>query len=81
MLTTTPIPSCPLLMMMAARILRPSRLCWMRAVRALKRWWLSMAIWSCSVLPLTGSCKREEERVSRALPGLEVSDPLGAGRD
>ena len=27
----------------------------MRVVSALKRWWLNMAIWSCNVLPLTGS--------------------------
>lgn len=44
-------------MMMVARILRPRRLCWMRVVSALKRWWLSMAIWSCNVLPVTGSWK------------------------
>lgn len=53
-LTTVPRPS-PLLMTMVARILRPRRLCWMRVVRVLKRWWLNMAIWSCKVLPLTGS--------------------------
>lgn len=53
-LTTVPRPS-PLLMTMVAKILRPRRLCWMRVVRALKRWWLNIAIWSCKVLPLTGS--------------------------
>lgn len=36
-LTTVPRPS-PLLMTMVARILRPRRLCWMRVVKALKRW-------------------------------------------
>lgn len=53
-LTTVPRPS-PLLMMIVARILRPRRQCWIRVVRALKRWWLNIAIWSCSVLPLTGN--------------------------
>ena len=44
MLTTAPRPLFPFRMMMAARIFRPSKLCWMRAVRVLKRWWLSIAI-------------------------------------
>lgn len=43
-------------MMMAARILRPSREGWKLLVRALKHRWLSMAIWSWKVLPVSGSC-------------------------
>lgn len=43
-------------MMMAARILRPSREGWKLLVRALKHRWLSMAIWSWKVLPVRGSC-------------------------
>lgn len=54
-LTTVPRLSAPLFMMIVARIFLPKRLCWMRAVSALKRWWLSMANWSCTVLPDTGN--------------------------
>lgn len=43
-------------MTMAARILRPSREGWKLLVRALKQRWLSMAIWSWKVLPVSGSC-------------------------
>lgn len=53
-LTTVPSPS-PLFMTMVARIFLPRRLCCMRVVRALKRWWLNMAIWSWIVPPLSGS--------------------------
>lgn len=55
-LTTVPRLSAPLFMMIVARIFLPKRLCCMRAVSALKRWWLSMANWSWSVLPDTGNC-------------------------
>lgn len=43
-------------MMTAARILRPSSEGWKLLVSALKQRWLSMAIWSWKVLPLSGSC-------------------------
>lgn len=54
-LTTVPRVSDPFLITMVARIFLPRRLCWIRAVSALKRWWLNMAIWSCIVLPDTGN--------------------------
>lgn len=55
-LTTTPRSSESFFMTMAARILRPSREGWKLLVRALKQRWLSMAIWSWKVLPVSGSC-------------------------
>lgn len=55
-LTTTPRSLESFFMMMAARILRPSKEGWKLLVRALKHRWLSMAIWSWKVLPVRGSC-------------------------
>lgn len=55
-LTTTPMSSAPLFIIMAARILRPSSDGWKLLVRALKHLWLSIAIWSWKVLPVRGSC-------------------------
>lgn len=54
-LMTVPRLSALLFIIIVARIFLPRRQCWMRAVSALKRWWLSMAIWSCSVLPVIGN--------------------------
>lgn len=55
-LTTTPMSSGSLFIIIAARILRPSREGWKLLVRALKHLWLSIAIWSWKVLPVRGSC-------------------------
>lgn len=77
-LTTTPRSSESFFMMMAARILRPSKEGWKLLVRALKHRWLSMAIWSWKVLPVRGSCgDRSPCQGHRASP---ASTMLQAGR-
>lgn len=64
-------------MMIAARILRPSKEGWKLLVSALKHRWLSMAIWSWKVLPVSGSCGGREAVSGLRPPRLRVASGQG----